>query len=234
MYITNSASVSHKRVAAIPGWTQGHQAGQRAFGSSHCPSTCSNTVANHGVSAWSRHPQTPPWATRQETSQKWVSHISVDHIRNVISIKQEHLLHMNVVKIITWKKMKHLRKRLGQRSQKASIWSSPWFMFVWALRVTSLQLHTMFPLCFDKWTAHGSSLNLFFSTAAQSGGPTVLTKPNLPRRITLPLRYGHLWHWQPQVGKATRDFAANTELPKLSHLLIKFILRKTISAFHIC
>lgn len=61
----------------IPDWTRAHRAGQIAFGSSRCPSTCSNTAASHGGSAWSRHPQTLPWATQQERN--------ITHIRTVIT-----------------------------------------------------------------------------------------------------------------------------------------------------
>lgn len=148
----------------IPDWTRAHRAGQIAFGSSRCPSTCSNTAASHGGSAWSRHPQTLPWATQQERN--------IIHIRTVI-IKSCCIYMNDVVKTY--------------RGEKRLSFS------------------------YNKWTVHGESLNLFSQTTAEPGRLTVLTKPNLPRRITLPLWHGHLWHRQPQVGKAPRDFTTNTE-----------------------
>lgn len=41
-------------------------------------------------------------------------------------------------------------------------------------------------------------------------------KSNVSRRITVPLWYGHLWHWQPQVGKATRGLTKKVNYVKYS------------------
>lgn len=62
------------RWRTVPGWTRAHRAGQTAFGSSHCPSTCSNTAVTHGASAWSHHPQTLPLAVEQEETT-WLTHM---------------------------------------------------------------------------------------------------------------------------------------------------------------
>lgn len=41
-------------------------------------------------------------------------------------------------------------------------------------------------------------------------------KSNVSRRITVPLWYGHLWHWQSQVGKATRGLTKKVNYVKYS------------------
>lgn len=56
-------------MTASPGWTRVRRAGRRASGSSRCPSACSNTAAGRGGSAWSRHPQTLPWAEHKKKFQ---------------------------------------------------------------------------------------------------------------------------------------------------------------------
>lgn len=45
-----------------PGWIQGHPKGQKASGSSRCPSVSRSTAATRAASAWSHHPRRSPLA----------------------------------------------------------------------------------------------------------------------------------------------------------------------------
>lgn len=56
----------------VPGWTPMHQEGQKACGSSRCPSTWSSTVAGRGAWVLSHHPQTLPLAAGTKEFQ-WTS-----------------------------------------------------------------------------------------------------------------------------------------------------------------
>lgn len=71
-----------------------------------------------------------------------------------------------------------------------------------------------------------AALYLFSWTKAEPGGVPVLTKPVLP--ITLPLWYGHLWHGEPQVGKATRDCATNPDPHGLNEEINRGIVRNPL------
>lgn len=167
-------------VPAVPDWTRAHRAGQKASGSSHCPSACSNTAANHGVSVWSHRPQTLPWAIQKDRP-------------NVSTTNPGALTWKKGQKHKTGKKKKSLRE-ISQGS----------------VRSMCLISYMKYELCM-------ATLYLFSWTKAESGGLTVLTKPKFPRRITLPLWYGHLWHGEPQVGKATRGCATNPDPHWLLH-----------------